>query len=378
MTDEPMTVISYGGGVQSTAMIVLATQGKLGLDVTHALLGNVGDDSEHPATLSYVRELMIPWAGARGIEVLELHRETGRGALCEGSGSREWIRLDLTGARACGQCRRPFDADAELDEIPDHRPIETLYGRLMKPESRSLPIPVRMANTGAPGRRSCTRDFKIQVVGRWLRAHGATADNPATVAIGISTDEIQRMNNKRIEPYERPAYPLIDLGLSRADCMDVIAKAGLPVPPKSSCYFCPFHRPSTWAEQRRDEPVLFDRSAHLEDTLNDRRRRLDCPTSGEHATELQRVETDEVDEDGEEIREFVEVALPPGRPAQCPRCKDEHVVDGAGRWPHHHKSLVYLTRFGRPLRDVVEEAQPQLFADGHFADGGCDEGYCWT
>lgn len=45
-----MRVISYGGGVQSTAMIVLAAQGKLG-PVTDAIFANVGDDSEHPQTL---------------------------------------------------------------------------------------------------------------------------------------------------------------------------------------------------------------------------------------------------------------------------------------------------------------------------------------
>ena len=45
-----MKVISYGGGVQSTAMLVLANQGAID-SVDAALFSNVGDDSEHPATL---------------------------------------------------------------------------------------------------------------------------------------------------------------------------------------------------------------------------------------------------------------------------------------------------------------------------------------
>ena len=65
-----MKIISYGGGVQSTAMIVLATQGKIEADV--ALFSNVGDDSEHPKTLRFVREIMIPWAAERGFRVEEL------------------------------------------------------------------------------------------------------------------------------------------------------------------------------------------------------------------------------------------------------------------------------------------------------------------
>ena len=51
-----LKVISYGGGVQSTAMVVLAVQGRIDADV--ALFSNVGDDSEHPATLEYVRNVM--------------------------------------------------------------------------------------------------------------------------------------------------------------------------------------------------------------------------------------------------------------------------------------------------------------------------------
>jgi hypothetical protein len=268
-----LRTISYGGGVQSSALCVLATQGKLGR-VDAALFSNVGDDSEHPTTLKYVREVMIPWAADRGLKVIELNRTKRTGE------------------------------------------TETLWGRLMKEGSRSLPIPVRMSN-GAPGTRSCTHDFKIKVVGKWLKANGANADNPADVMIGISTDEIQRVNNKRVEPYENPIYPLIDLGLDRAACAEVIRKAGLPVPPKSSCFFCPFHRPLMWAEMRRDEPELFDLSQQLEDTLNERREMLG-------------------------------------------------------------KDPVYLTRFNKRLSDAIAEAQTPLFTDGTFNDGGCDEGYCWT
>lgn len=279
-----LRTISYGGGVQSTALVVLATQGRLddilGGPVDAALFANVGDDSEHPGTLRFVRDVMVPWAAERGVPVHELHR----------------VKRDGT--------------------------EETLMGRLTKEGSRSLPIPVRMSN-GAPGTRSCTADFKIGVVGKWLKANGASADDPATVCIGISTDEIQRVGNKKVMPYERPVYPLIALGLDRSACQRVIADAGLPVPGKSSCFFCPFHRPQVWAEMRRDEPELFQKSVDLERLLNDRRRMLG---------------------------------------------KDE----------------VFLTRFARPLDEAVGEAQDMLPLGPAFGvgamdnDEGCESGYCWT
>lgn len=270
----PLRVISYGGGVQSTALVVLAAQGVIDFPV--ALFSNVGDDSEHPDTLDYVRNVAIPWAGERGVTIHELHRHTRDGA------------------------------------------PETLLGRLMKPGTRSVPIPVRMAN-GAPGNRSCTADFKIRVIAKWLKANGANAENLATTAIGISTDEVQRINNRRRESYDLPVYPLIDLGLDRSACAQVIRDAGLPVPPKSSCWFCPFHTPGVWAEMRRDEPDLFEKSVELERHLNT-------------------------------------------------------VRDDIGR------DHVYFTRFAKPLDEAISEAQTPLFTgDGHdIGETGCDEGVCFV
>lgn len=39
-------------------------------------------------------------------------------------------------------------------------------------------------------------------------------------------------------------YPLIEWGWDRDRCKEEIASAGLPVPPKSACYFCPATRPA--------------------------------------------------------------------------------------------------------------------------------------
>lgn len=150
-------VVSYGGGVQSTALLVLAARGEI--DFRTFLFANVGDDSEHPATLTYVREVAMPYAARAGLEVQELMRHRRDGS------------------------------------------TETLMQRLNRTDTRSIPIPVRMAN-GAPGRRNCTADFKIKVIGRWLREHGATAQNPASVGIGISLDEIHRANRRHRDPYE--------------------------------------------------------------------------------------------------------------------------------------------------------------------------------
>lgn len=271
---EQLRVVSYGGGVQSTALLVLAAQGFI--DYPVFLFANVGDDSEHPATLQYVREVAWDYASQHGIQIEELHREPRRGR--------------YKGERL------------------------TLWRQLMEPESRSLPIPVRMSN-GAPGRRACTADYKIKTVQRWVKAHGATSENPAATAIGISTDEWERATTRTSNDYETLEYPLLNIewkgrtGLNRGDCMEVIKSAGLPVPPKSSCFFCPFHTPQVFRDQARDEPDLFARSVLLEETLNERRVKLG-------------------------------------------------------------KDPVWLTRFARPLRDVVAAAGTQHTLDGWDDDEG--------
>lgn len=214
-----LRTVSYGAGVQSTALLVLAAEGRI--DFPTFLLSNVGDDSEHPDTLRYMREVAVPYAADHGIEMVELHR----------------VRRDGT--------------------------PETLRQRIA---TGRMAIPVRRSKDGPPMSRSCTADFKVKVVAKELKRRGATKENPATVALGISVDEIQRAKPgiDPANPEQFRVYPLLDLGLHRRDCMEIISAAGLPVPPKSSCYFCPFHDIEAWRKLKRDTPDLFARSCAME------------------------------------------------------------------------------------------------------------------
>lgn len=225
-----LRTFSYGGGVQSTAALVLAAQAQI--DFKTFLFSNVGDDSEYPATLRYVEEVAKPYAARNGIELIEL---------------------------------RHIRKDGEE---------ETLYRKLTRPNSRSTGIPIYFEGSGAPGRRSCTSQFKIERIAIWQRRHGAAKTNPAVCGLGISLDEFQRMRTDSGIPTQVLEYPLIDMRLSRSDCIKIIEDAGLPVPPKSSCWFCPFHSLPTWQHLKREEPELFERAIALEATLSERSERI--------------------------------------------------------------------------------------------------------
>lgn len=348
---------SYGGGVQSTAALVLAAQGRI--DYPLFIMSNVGDDSEHPDTLEYVEKYAKPYAADHGIELVVVQKRRR-------DGTPITLLQKATEFIDCPDCR----GSGELPTDPDVLTIgpawplavaEGLYEGQTAPCTRcsgsgsarrmSVPIPARMSN-GAPTSRSCTVDFKVLTIAKELKRRGARAPKPcqkhacvdepcgpalareraacsecdpgavAVVGIGISLDEISRANSRNSIAHERIVYPLIGIGddtglkLRRDDCSRIIRDAGLPVPPKSSCYFCPFHRPEAWQDLARERPDLFEKSAQLEDTLNATR-------------------------------------------------------------AHAGKDPMYLTRFGVPLREAIDTDQPLLpLLDD--ADGSCDSGWCFT
>jgi hypothetical protein len=59
-------------------------------------------------------------------------------------------------------------------------------------------------------------------------------------------------------------YPLLEWGYDRERCRGIIAAAGLPVPPKSACFFCPASKKAEirWLGERH--PELLERALEIE------------------------------------------------------------------------------------------------------------------
>lgn len=264
----PLRTFSFGGGWQSTAALVLAARGEL--DFRTFLFANVGNDSELPATIRYVHEHAMPYAAQHGLELVELQREVKGG-------------------------------------------VETIRGRIMGSDGRRQTIPIFLAN-GKPGSRVCTKEFKIWVTGQELQRRGASPTNKATVAMGISLDEVGRANPRNAMPYEELVYPLLERRIRRSDCPGIIRSAGLPMPPKSACVFCPHRKIPEWQDMHENHPQAWRNACEVEDTLNAENQRK-------------------------------------------------------GRQP------VYLTPIGRPLRDLFKGGSQLPLID---IDEGCDNGWCMT
>jgi hypothetical protein len=277
-------VFSSGGGVQSTAALVLSAQGKINYPIH--VFANVGDRAESKHTINYVANVLVPYAAANGIRWIQVEKRDKNGAV-----------VDL------------------LDKI--------------KSASKSVPIPVRMAGSGAPGKRSCTVDWKIQPVAKFLKSlipltiqkdvaaeakrlmrsesgefeiqkRYAVARKisdraipnakimakvvsafklevasrlyrqkfPINLAKGISIDEAQRAKKETGFAHYQATYPLIDLGFTRMDCHKIIANAGLPPAPKSSCWFCPYKTKIAWQSLHDSDPIKFREAVDLEKLLH--------------------------------------------------------------------------------------------------------------
>lgn len=116
--------------------------------------------------------------------------------------------------------------------------------------------------------RKCTGDYKIRPIEKKVKEllgiKRFNKKNPLMCEqlIGISVDEAQR--EKPSQKAEiRHVFPLLDLYMTRNDCLNWMKKHGYPEPPKSACTFCPFHSDEMWIEvmssPERESVIHFER-----------------------------------------------------------------------------------------------------------------------
>lgn len=105
--------------------------------------------------------------------------------------------------------------------------------------------------------RKCTADYKVEMIVResrklcdWKRGEKR---NLVDMLIGISRDEVIRMKPSR-NAFIENRWPLIDLGMTRQDCLNWMKRNGYPEPPRSACTFCPFHSDQEWQRIKTTTP----------------------------------------------------------------------------------------------------------------------------
>lgn len=113
----------------------------------------------------------------------------------------------------------------------------------------------------------CADKFKIKPIHRFYQ-------KPCVSFLGIAKDEEHRPT---VIAFSRDGgidklFPLIEAGIDRAGCVQIIRDHGLPIPPRSGCYICASQRKPQWQSLYRNHPELYEQAKHLEQITNERLR----------------------------------------------------------------------------------------------------------
>lgn len=209
-----MEVLSYGGGVQSVAMVVLAATERLPVP-DYIICADTGREAR--STWRYVEQTLMPYL--QSVKLAE--------------------RFHVA----------PHDL-ATVD----------LYGK-----NGDLLLPAYTAAGKLP--TFCSNEWKGRVVQRYLRARGVERCN---MWIGFSLDEADRVkHNKADEGWCKRVYPLLDLMLTRSDCEAIITQAGLPLPVKSACHMCPHRTNEEWRHIRDNYPDQWQEAIEIDEEIRE-------------------------------------------------------------------------------------------------------------
>lgn len=144
---------------------------------------------------------------------------------------------------------------------PKRAKYDTLEGQCL--HTQTLP-------SLAYGGKSCSLKYKRtpqdQFVRRWEPAQRCWQQGKKVVkAIGFDAGpaDLRRHRYAEDEQYHN-WYPLIDWNLDRSRCEQVIVAAGLPVPLKSACYFCPAMKKPEIVWLQAQHPDLTARALAIE------------------------------------------------------------------------------------------------------------------
>jgi 3'-phosphoadenosine 5'-phosphosulfate sulfotransferase (PAPS reductase)/FAD synthetase len=113
--------------------------------------------------------------------------------------------------------------------------------------------------------RWCTEHWKTRPLNKYFK-------KPCFSMIGIDAGEKRRAwQGEDVKGVVRD-YPLIEWGIDREDCKDIIKRHRLKIPRRSGCFFCPF---MTKAEVRdlRERQDLWCRVVALEEAAIERRKK---------------------------------------------------------------------------------------------------------
>lgn len=147
--------------------------------------------------------------------------------------------------------------------------ITTSHGRMYYHDDDTLPLIPAYTSSGQI-RLFCSAEWKRDEVYRYLRSKGYGPKRPVILWLGMSLDEVHRMKPGK-RKWATTHFPLIqDRKTYRGECIQIVLDAGLPPPPKSSCWMCPYRLNPQWRRLREHYPSDWRKAVQLDCAIRKR------------------------------------------------------------------------------------------------------------
>lgn len=214
-----MNIVSFGGGTNSTAMLLGMYERNISVDLI--LFADTG--GEMPSTYEHINTMNV-WLKAHNMPGITVVFYT----------NREGERITL-----------------EQESL----------------NSKTLP-------SVAYGWKKCSHKHKISPQDKFCNNYQPCKDvwasgNKINKYIGYDAGEYRRMYNASAHDITdkkyNMIYALIDWNWYREDCVKKIQEHGIPLPGKSSCFFCPNSKKAEIKKLKKTHPDLFARAIQIED-----------------------------------------------------------------------------------------------------------------
>lgn len=239
---NPVRILNYGGGVNSTALIVEAYKRQIPIDaIFFSFTGSEPPEihwEENGKVSGFVVDHMDPWCRSHGLPPIVIVR---------------WIR------QRNDHRTLPIFGDMRGKFLPLHEWCEKLNQ-----------VPSKAFGRNFDG---CSSKWKRQVVDGSVEGLTAVQDawsrgEKVERWIGYDADEPQRqLKNERQNIIDSKFHwraPLVEWKMGRNECVLSIAAAGLPIPRKSACWMCPSSKPHELDRLKKDHPELLERALRME------------------------------------------------------------------------------------------------------------------
>lgn len=257
-TDPDLRVLSLGGGTQSSALALMSAAGDLPR-LDHIIFADTqGEMPETYAFIDYLRT-SVERAG------IPLHVVTA-------GNLEEDLKLDHAISRNPTPPAHVINPDGIKGRIGAYRCSFDYKRRMIERTVKQL-----CGQRGAW--KSITVEqwigFSLEETGRMRQAEECRCGHPR-VSKGkegytqVHTPEgCSRCGCTSFSPWQVNRWPLVDMGMTRADTIAWFGAHGHPTPPRSACFFCPNQGQRRWQALKARGDDLWERACDIDETIRD-------------------------------------------------------------------------------------------------------------